>query len=92
MHKDQEAQACMKAYGDLKCRTKPHSLNAGDHTLIKRRSQNKASPQSFRLDAKGSKITAKRTTDQKLFTRNSSFFKKLPNPLKEVIQESIPVP
>ena len=37
-------------------------------------------------------ITAKRTTDQKLVTRNNSFFKKLPNRLMEVIQESSPVP
>ena len=35
-------------------------------------------------------ITAKRTTHQKLVTRNSSFFKKLPNPLEEAIQESSP--
>ena len=38
----------MKAYGDLKCRTKPHSLNARDHTLVKQRIQNKASPR-FKL-------------------------------------------
>ena len=37
-------------------------------------------------------ITAKRTTDQELVTRNSSSFKKLPNPPEEVIRESSPVP
>ena len=36
-------------------------------------------------------ITAKRTTDQELVTRNSSSFKKLPNPPEEVIRESSPV-
>ena len=98
MQKDQEAKARMSAYADLKRRTKPHSLKVGDHTLVKQRIQNKASPRFEPvpytiLDVKGSMITAKRTTDQKLVTRNSSsFFKKLPNPLMEVIQESSPVP
>ena len=83
----------MKAYADLKHWTKPHSLNIRDHTLVKHRIQNKASPHfepvpDTILDVKGSTITAKRTTDQKLVTRNSSFFKKLPNPLEEAIQES----
>ena len=40
------------------------------------------------LEDKGSMITAKRTTDQELVTRN----KKLPNPPEEVIRESSPVP
>ena len=44
------------------------------------------------LKDKGSMITAKRTTDQELVTRNSSSFKKLPNPPEEVIRESSPVP
>ena len=97
MQKDQEAKARMNAYADLKRRTKRQCLNVGDHTLVKQRIQNKASPRfepvSYTiLDVKGSMITAKRTTDQKLVTRNSSFFKKLPNPLMEVIQESSPVP
>ena len=97
MQKGQETKARMNAYADLKRRTKPHSLNVGDHTLVKQRIQNKASPRFEPvpytiLDVKWSMITAKRTTDQKLVTRNSSFFKKLPNPLMEVIQESSPVP
>ena len=37
-------------------------------------------------------ITAKRATEQKLVTRNSSFFKKLTNPPEEVIQGSSLVP
>ena len=97
MQKDQEGKARMNTYADLKRRTKSHSLNVGDHTLVKRRIQNKARPRFEPvpytiLDVKGSVITAKRTTDQKVVTRNSSFFKKLPNPLMEVIQESSPVP
>ena len=80
MQKDQEAKARMKAYAQIKSRTKPHNLNVGDHTLV---------PYII-LDVKGSMITARRTTDQKLITRNSSFFKKMPNPLEEVIQESSP--
>ena len=97
MQKDQEAKARMKAYADLKQRTKPHSLNVGDHTLVKQRPQKKASPRFEHVpytiqDVKGSMITAKRATDQKLVTCNSSFFKKLPNPPEEVIQESSPVP
>ena len=64
---------------------------------LSQRPQNKASPRFGAVpntirDVKGSMITAKRATDQKLVTRNSSFFKKLPNPPEEVIQESSPVP
>ena len=44
MQKDQEAKARMNAYADLKRRTKPQCLNVGDHTLVKQRIQNKASP------------------------------------------------
>ena len=82
MQKDQEAKARMKAYADLKHWRKPHCLNVRDHTLVKQRIQNKASPRFEPvlytiLDVKGSMITAKKTTDQKLVSRNSSFFKKL---------------
>ena len=94
MQKNQETKARIKAYANLKRRTKPHCLNVGDHALVKQRPQNKASPRFEPVpytvqDVKGSMITAKRATDQKLVTRNSSFFKKLPNPPEEVIQESI---
>ena len=97
MQEDQEAKALMNTYADFKRRTKSHSLNVGDHTLVKLRIQNKANPRFEPvpytiLDVKGSVIAAKRTTDQKLVTLNSSFFKKLANPLMEVIQESSPVP
>ena len=97
VQKDQEAKARMKAHADLRRRTKPHSLNVGDHALVKQRPQNKASPRFKPVpytiqDVKGSMITAKRATDQKLVTRNSSFFKKLPNPPEQVIHESSPVP
>ena len=96
MQKNQEEKARVKAYADLKRRTKPRSLNVGDHALVKQRPQNKASPRFEPVpytiqDFKGSMSTAKRATDQKLVTRNSSFFKKLPNPPEEVIQESSPV-
>ena len=82
---------------DLKRQTKSLRLNIGDHDLVKKRTQNKASPRFEPVpytiqDVKGSMITAKRATDQKLVTRNSSFFKKLANPLEEVIQGSSPVP
>ena len=96
IQKDQEAKACMKAYADLKRRTRPHSLNVGDHALVKKDIKTRQAlvsglsrKQSKML--KGSMITAKRATDQKLVTRNNSFFEKLPNPLEEVIQGSSPV-
>ena len=97
VQKDQEAKARMKAYADFKRQTKPLRLNIGDHALVKQRTQNKASPRFEPVpytiqDDKGSMITAKRATDQKLVTRNSSFFKKLANPSEEVIQGSSPVP
>ena len=90
MQKDQEAKARMKAYADLQRRTKPHSLNVGDHALVKKDIKTRQAlvwglsrTQSKML--KGSMITAKRATNQKLVTRNSSFFKELPNPPEEVI-------
>ena len=97
VQRDREAKVRMKAYADLNRQTKPPRLNTGDHALVKQRTQNKASPRFEPVpytiqDVKGSMITAKRATDQKLVTRNSSFFKKLANPPEEVIQGSSPVP
>ena len=85
MHKDKDSKAKMKSYADQKRQVKPHNLNAGDITLVKQRRLNKASPHFEPvpytvLDVKGSMIAARRATDQKEVTRNSSHFKKLPNP------------
>ena len=95
--KDKDSKAKMKAYADQKRQVKLHNLNAGDTTLVKQRRLNKASPHFEPvpytvLDVKGSMITARRTTDQKEVTRNSSHFKKLPNLPGSTLPETEPVP
>ena len=87
----------MKAYADQNRQVKPNNLNAGDITPVKQRRLNKASPHFEPvpytvLDVKGSMITARRATDQKEVTRNSSHFKKLPNPPGSSIPDTEPVP
>ena len=97
MQKDKDSKAKMKAYADQKRQVKLHNLNAGDTTLVKQRRLNKPSP-PFEpvpytvLDVKGSMITARRATDQKEVTCNSSHFKKLPNPPDSTIPDTEPVP
>ena len=44
MQKDEDSTVKMKAYADKKRHVKPHSLNAGDITLVKQRRLNKACP------------------------------------------------
>ena len=64
-------------------------------TLLKQRSLNKTSRYLELytvLDVKSSMITASRATDQKEVTRNSSYFKKLPNPPGSTIPDTEPVP
>ena len=85
MQKDKDSKAKMKAYADQKRQVKPHNLNAADITLVKQSRLNKASPHFEPvpytvLDVKGPMFTARRATDQKEVTRNTSHFKKLPNP------------
>ena len=87
----------MKAYADQKRKVKLHNVNAGDTILVKQRRLNKASPHFEPvpypvLDVKGSMITARRTTDQKEVTHNSSHFKKLRNPPGTTIPDTEPVP
>ena len=82
----------MKAYADLKRRTKPHNLNTVDTTLVKQR-RHKASPHFepvpyISQDVKGSMITSRQTTDQKEVTRDSSHFKKLENPPESSMLET----
>ena len=94
MQKDEDSKAKMKAYADQKRQAKPHNLNARDITLVKQRRLNIASPHFEPvpytiLDVKGSMITARRATDQKEVTRNSSHFKKLPG---STIPDTEPVP
>jgi len=96
MQKDKDSKEKMKAYADQQRQAKPHNLNAGDITLVKQRRLNKASPHFEPvpytiLDVKGSMITARRTTDQKEVTRNSSHFKKLPNLSGSTIPDTEPV-
>jgi len=96
MQKDKDSKAKMKAYADQKRQAKPHNLNAGDITLVKQRRLNKAIPH-FKpvpytiLDVKGSVITARRATDQKEITYNSSHFKKLPTLPRSTTPDTEPV-
>ena len=97
MQKDKNSKAKIKAYADQKRQVKPHNMKVGDITLVKQRRFNKASPHFEPvpytvLDVKGSMITAKRATDQKEVTRNSSHFEKLTNPPGSTIPDTEPVP
>ena len=97
LQKDKDSKAKMKAYVDQKRQVKPHDLNAGDITLVKQRRLNKASPHFEPvpytiLDVKGSMITARRATDQKEVTCNSSHFKKPPTLPGSTIPDTEPVP
>jgi hypothetical protein len=77
---DDSAKMKMKVNADGKRRVRPNTFKIGDTVLVKQERTNKLSsifePTPYKITAtKGSMITAARTTDNRLITRNSSFFK-----------------
>jgi len=96
MQKDKDSKTKMKACAHQERQAKSQNLNAGDITPVKQRRLNKASPHFEPVpytivDVKGSMITARRATDQKEVTCNSSRFKKLPNLPGSTIPDTKPV-
>ena len=71
----------MKEYADHTRNTVNHNISTGDIVLVRQRRRNKFGtsfePIPYIVErVKGAMITAKRTTDQRRITRNSSHYKK----------------
>ena len=80
----------MKGYADSKAYVKPSDLNVGDNVLVKdmkTKMPYEADPLTI-ISKKGSMISAKR--GPRIVTRNSSFFKRSPNPPVEEAHELEP--
>ena len=80
--KDSHAKTRMKEYADKKRHTQPHDIQVGDSVLVKQEKRNKFTtpfePVPYTVSsANGSMITARRITDQREITRNSSHYKKV---------------
>ena len=78
---DQKAKEKMKEYADHTRNTVNHNISTGDIVLVRQRRRNKFitpfEPIPYIVEkVHGTMITAKRTTDQKRITRNSSHYKK----------------
>ena len=73
----------MKKYADMSRNVSTHDIQSGDTVLVKEPRRNKLSSTPFEATpyivetVKGSMITARRTTDRRRVTRNSSHYKKI---------------
>ena len=79
----------MKVYVDSRRNAKPHHFRVGDPVLVKQKKSNKLStpfhPEPYVITkVKGSMIIAKRISDGKNITRNSSQFKLLNLPMHNI--------
>ena len=103
--RDREAKAKMKAHADNNRNVKPCPLKEGDMVLVKRNDSKRKSDTPYHEDPfkvvqkKGTMITAK-AEEGRSITRNSSWFKRMPetkNPLeleenqKESEEETLPM-
>ena len=82
--KDQKAKDKMKEYADRKRNVKESKFAINDAVLVKQNKVNKlTSPFNptplIVVAVKGSMVTAKSTKENRWITRNSSFFKKIPD-------------
>ena len=82
--KDKLRKEQMKMYADRKSNVKECDINVGDTVLVKQRKLNKlttpfSTVRYIVTETKGSMITAVSEETKKFITRNSSFFKKVPN-------------
>ena len=82
INNDQQAKDKMKKYADKSRNVSTHDIRSGDTVLVKQPRRNKfstpfeATPYIVET-VKGSMITARRTTDRRRVTRNSSHYKKI---------------
>ncbi|KAM7281316.1 uncharacterized protein ISCGN_006398 [Ixodes scapularis] len=84
-HKDYENRKKHKIYADEHRHARAHNFEVGDRVLCRQPPSNKLTPpydpQPYKvIEIKGTQVTAQR--DQKIITRNSSFFKLLPTSAK----------
>ena len=87
--RDTTVKQKMKVYADSRRKAKPHYFRVGDPVLVKQKKSNKLStpfdPKPYVITkVKGSMIIAKRTSDCKNITRNSSQFKLLNLPTHNI--------
>ena len=84
----------MKMYADKRANAKPSSIREGDTVLLHREKKNKLStpfegiPYTV-FQKKGSMVTAERTTDGRMVTRNTKDFKSGPPSTKETTQATL---
>jgi len=81
--RDRREKEKMKQYADHRANAKQSDLKPGDTVLVRQPKENKLStpydPKPYQVqERKGSMVTARR--DDKSITRNTSFFKKIPQP------------
>jgi hypothetical protein len=91
---DKKAKNAMKVYADKKLKTKPHNFQIDDKVYVKSNPGNKSTPrydpEYFKITKiNGSMIEAKR--EDKLITRNCSFFRKLVD-CKDFDERLFPIP
>ena len=89
-HTDESYKAKVKQYADKRRRTSSHQLCFGDKALIRKEKAIFSKSESIYevtpviiTEVKGSRITAKFEDTGRIVTRNSSSFKKFPNPEDE---------
>ena len=84
----------MKMYADKRANAKPSPIREGDTVLLRQEKKNKLStpfegiPYTV-FQKKGSMVTAERTTDGRMVTRNTKDFKSCPPSTKETTQATL---
>lgn len=92
--KEALAKQKVKVYADKKANAKPSPIREGDTVLLHQEKKNKLStpfegiPYTV-FQKKGSMVTAERTTDGRMVTRNTKDFKSCPPPTKETTQATL---
>ena len=92
--KDALLKRKMKIYADKRANAKPSPIREGDTVLLRQEKKNKLStpfegvPYTV-FQKKGSMVTAERTTDGRMVTRNTEDFKSCPPSTKETTQATL---
>ena len=94
LQKDALAKKKMKMYADKRANAKPSPIREGDTVLLRQEKKNKLStpfegiPYTV-FQKKRSMVTAERTTDGRMVTRNTKDFKSCPPSTKETTQATL---
>ena len=92
--KDAVAMQKMKMYADRRANAKPSPIRDGDTVLLRKETKNKLGA-PFKgipytaVQRRGSTVTAKRTTDGRMVTRNTKDIKSCPASTKETTQPTL---